>query len=96
MKQQHHLEVHSNPARKRDKRMELIYLNEAMAKPLLRFFRICIYNSLQNACKGIASHSHKEMTAVFITGKFWGFTLEAKTYLYNFLVERKGTDFPIS
>ena len=76
--------------------MELIYLNGAMAKPLLHFFNICIYNPLRNACKGIASPSHEEITAVFIIGNIQGFISEAKTYLHDFPTQRKVTDFQIS
>lgn len=68
----------------------------AMAKPLLHFFNTCIYNPLRNACKGIASHSHQEITAVFIIGNIQGFISEAKTYLHNFPTARRVTDFQIS
>lgn len=55
-----------------------------------------IYNPFQNTSEGIASHSHEEMTAEFITGSFQGSTSEAETYLHYFPAERRVTDFQIS
>ena len=96
MNQQHHLEVHSNPAHKI---MEASYLNRAMANHCFiptPTPKICIYNALRNACKQISSHSHQEITAVFIIGNTQGFTSEAETPLHNFPIERKVTDCQIS
>lgn len=74
--------------------MESICLIWAMGEIIASFFNI--YVALQNACKGIASHSHQEVTAEFITGNVHGFTSEAQTYLHNFPTERKVTDLQMS
>lgn len=81
--QQRHLEVGSDPAHESN-RTEPIYL-EGWQNVVPH-----LYTSLQNACKGIASHSHQEMTAEFIPGKIQAFTLEAKTSLHNFPTLQKG------
>lgn len=74
------------------------YLNRAMAKTLIHSAppKICICNALQNACKHISSHSHQEMTVVFIIGNTEGFTSEAEISLHNFPIERRVTDCHIS